>query len=163
MTTYNKPIPVPQGESDFYWEKAKEHELWLRSCNACGKAYFYPRDISPCCFSKDTTWVQASGNATLHTYGIVERPPHPGFAETLSPSRSAFRHGHRRAARGPADADQHRHERADAREASGRHGAEGRLRGHHRHYHPPEVRAGIAFRQPVRSPDHLSNSCEGFT
>ena len=79
--TYNKPIPVPQGESDYYWQKAKQHELWLRQCNACGIAYFYPRDISPCCFSKDTSWVQASGNATLHTYGIVERPPHRGFAE----------------------------------------------------------------------------------
>ena len=79
--SYNKPIPVPQGESDYYWEKAKQHELWLRQCNACGEAYFYPRDISPCCFSKDTSWVQASGNATLYTYGIAERPPHRGFAE----------------------------------------------------------------------------------
>ena len=77
--TYNKPIPVPQGESDVYWQKAKEHELWLRSCNDCGGAYFYPRDISPCCFSKDTTWVRASGKATLFTYAIVERAPHPGF------------------------------------------------------------------------------------
>ena len=76
---YNKPVPVPQGESDVYWEKAKGHELWLRSCNECGNAYFYPRDISPCCFSKDTTWVQASGNATLFTYAIVHRAPHPGF------------------------------------------------------------------------------------
>ena len=76
---YNKPIPVPQGESDVYWQKAKEHELWLRSCNECGGAYFYPRDISPCCFSKDTTWVRASGKATLFTYAIVERAPHPGF------------------------------------------------------------------------------------
>ena len=76
---YNKPVPVPQGESDVYWDKAKEHELWLRSCNECGNAYFYPRDISPCCFSKDTTWVQASGNATLFTYAIVHRAPHPGF------------------------------------------------------------------------------------
>ena len=76
---YNKPIPVPQGESDEYWNKAKEGELWLRSCNDCGGAYFYPRDISPCCFSRDTTWVQASGNATLYTYAIVHRAPHPGF------------------------------------------------------------------------------------
>ncbi|MCH8827494.1 MAG: OB-fold domain-containing protein [Chloroflexi bacterium] len=77
---YKKPIPVPQVESDQYWQKAKEKELWLRKCNACGKAYFYPRDISPCCFSRDTTWIQASGKATLYTYGIVERAPHPGFA-----------------------------------------------------------------------------------
>ena len=76
---YNKPIPVPQGESDFYWEKAKEHELWLRNCDECNGAYFYPRDIAPCCFSRNTTWVQASGNATLFTYAIVHRAPHPGW------------------------------------------------------------------------------------
>jgi uncharacterized OB-fold protein len=76
---YSKPLPTPQVESDVYWQKAKEHELWLRSCNSCGNAYFYPRDISPCCFSRDTEWVQASGNATLYTYAIVERAPHPGF------------------------------------------------------------------------------------
>ncbi len=76
---YSKPLPTPQVESDVYWQKAKEHELWLRSCNSCGNAYFYPRDISPCCFSRDTEWVQASGKATLYTYAIVERAPHPGF------------------------------------------------------------------------------------
>ena len=80
---YKKPIPSPQGESDHYWQKAKEGELWLRKCNACGEAYFYPRDISPCCFSRDTTWIKASGKATLFTYGIVERAPHPGFVEDV--------------------------------------------------------------------------------
>ena len=78
---YSKPVPRPQQESDFYWEKAKAHELWLRKCNSCDKAYFYPRDISPCCFSRDTSWVRASGKATLYTYGIVHRAPHPGFRE----------------------------------------------------------------------------------
>ena len=78
---YNKPVPIPQGESDYYWEKAKAHELWLRQCDDCGNAYFYPRDISPCCFSKNTSWIQASGKATLFTFAIVHRPPHPGFRE----------------------------------------------------------------------------------
>ncbi|MCH7744900.1 MAG: Zn-ribbon domain-containing OB-fold protein [Chloroflexi bacterium] len=78
---YNKPIPVPQGESDEYWNKAKEGELWLRNCNSCGTPYFYPRDISPCCFSKDTSWIKASGKASLFTYTIVHRAPHPGFAQ----------------------------------------------------------------------------------
>ena len=27
---YDRPLPVPQPESDFYWDKAKAHELWLR-------------------------------------------------------------------------------------------------------------------------------------
>ena len=80
--SYNKPIPVPQGESDFYWQKAKEQELWLRCDNDHPdgpKAYFYPRDISPYTFSRNTSWIKASGNATLFTYAIVHRAPHPGF------------------------------------------------------------------------------------
>ena len=80
---YDKPVPSPQGESDFYWWRAKGHELWLRMCNSCCRAYFYPRDISPCCFSKNTSWIQASGKATLYTYGIVHRAPHPGFADGI--------------------------------------------------------------------------------
>ena len=80
---HKKPVPIPQPESDFYWEKARQRELWLRRCNACGQAYFYPRDISPCCFSRDTTWIKAGGSATLYTYSIVYRPPHPGFAQDV--------------------------------------------------------------------------------
>ena len=78
---YNKPLPTPQPESDFYWEKTKEHELWLRSCNDCNQAYFYPRDLCPDCFSRNTTWVQASGKGTLHTFAIVHRAPTPAFRD----------------------------------------------------------------------------------
>ena len=81
--SYSKPVPRPQPESDLYWEKAKQRELWLRKCNSCGQAYFYPRDISPCCFSRDTGWIKASGKATLYTFGIVHRAPLPGFARDV--------------------------------------------------------------------------------
>ena len=78
---YSKPVPVPQGESDYYWEKTKAHELWLRKCNDCNQAYFYPRDICPMCFSRNTSWIQASGKGTLHTFAIVHRAPTPAFRD----------------------------------------------------------------------------------
>ncbi len=78
-----RPLPVPQPESDFYWEKCRQHELWLRKCNDCQKAYFYPREICPHCFSRNTAWVKASGRGTLHTYAIVYRPPTPAFRDKL--------------------------------------------------------------------------------
>ncbi|SVB39977.1 uncharacterized protein METZ01_LOCUS192831 [marine metagenome] len=78
---YTKPVPVPQGESDYYWEKAKAHELWLRNCGDCDQAYFYPRDICPHCFSRNTSWIQASGKGTLHTFAIVHRAPTPAFRD----------------------------------------------------------------------------------
>jgi uncharacterized OB-fold protein len=77
------PPPMPQPESDFYWEKCKGHELWLRHCKSCDKAYFYPRDICPHCFSRDTDWIQSSGRGTLHTFSIVHRGPTPAFRDRV--------------------------------------------------------------------------------
>ena len=75
------PAPEPQPESDFYWEKCKEEELWLRHCKACDSTYFYPRDICPECFSRDTDWIKSSGKGTIHTFAIVHRGPTPPFRD----------------------------------------------------------------------------------
>lgn len=81
--TARRPLPIPQPESDFYWEKCRQHELWLRRCRDCGQAYFYPRDLCPHCFSRNTEWVRASGRATLYTYAIVHRAPHPYWQDRV--------------------------------------------------------------------------------
>jgi len=76
-------MPVPQPETDFYWEKAKAHELWLMHCDTCGTTYFYPRPICPRCFSRDTRWVRSSGRGTLYAFSIVHRPPTPAFQDRV--------------------------------------------------------------------------------
>ena len=81
--SYRGPLPVKQPESDFYWEKAHEHELWLRRCNPCGQAYFYPRDFCPHSGSRDVSWMRASGKGTLHTFAIVHRAPVPAFSDRV--------------------------------------------------------------------------------
>jgi uncharacterized protein len=72
-------LPIPQPETELYWEKARAHELWLKRCDDCGGAFFYPRSICPLCFSRNTQWVQASGRGTLYAFSIVHRPPSPAF------------------------------------------------------------------------------------
>ena len=60
--------------------------MWLRYCNGCEEAYFYPTDFCrniECATPRDTKWVKASGKATLFTYGIVQRAPHPGFVDDV--------------------------------------------------------------------------------
>ena len=81
--SYQGPLPVKQPESDFYWEKAQAHELWLRRCIDCAKAYFYPRDICPGCGGRNVEWTQASGKGTLHTFAIVHRAPVPAFRDRV--------------------------------------------------------------------------------
>ncbi|MBI4337717.1 MAG: OB-fold domain-containing protein [Chloroflexi bacterium] len=77
----SRPLPYPQPESDFYWQKCKQHELWLRWCKDCNRSYFYPRDICPECFSRNTHWVKSSGRATLHTFAVVHRAPIPALRD----------------------------------------------------------------------------------
>ena len=80
---YAGPLPVKQPESDFYWERAQARELWLRRCNACDRAYFYPRDFCPVCGGRDVEWMQASGKGTLHAFAVVHRAPTPAFRDRV--------------------------------------------------------------------------------
>jgi uncharacterized OB-fold protein len=77
------PLPIPQPEAERYWRGLREREIWLRGCNTCGATYFYPRDICPACFSRDTTWRRSSGRGTLYAFAIVHRPPAPAFRERV--------------------------------------------------------------------------------
>jgi uncharacterized OB-fold protein len=84
-----RPLPTPQPEWDFYWQKAKAHELWLMRCKDCNRNYFYPRPICPNCFSRNTEWFQSSGKGTLYAFAIVHRAPTPAFADMV-PYITAF-------------------------------------------------------------------------
>jgi uncharacterized protein len=65
-------------ESKPYWEGAAGGQLLIRLCNACGKAHHYPRAICPHCFSEDTGFIVASGNAVIYSYSITRqaKPPY---------------------------------------------------------------------------------------
>lgn len=77
---YRKPIPVPVPETKFFWEKVRQHELWIQRCPACGHVFFYPRFHCPQCLSDKVEWFKASGKGTLYTYVINHRPP-PEFED----------------------------------------------------------------------------------
>lgn len=75
-----RPVPSPNIETQFFWDKVNEEQLWLQRCKSCDQgAFFYPRFFCPKCLSKDVEWFQASGRGELHSYMINHRPP-PAFA-----------------------------------------------------------------------------------
>lgn len=76
-------IPTPDAETQPYWDAAKEGRLLIRRCNACKRAYFYPRDFCPTCWSEDVSWEEASGRATLYTWSVVRRNDLPPWPERV--------------------------------------------------------------------------------
>ena len=74
----NKINLVVNSESKPYWEGAAKGQLLIRTCNACGKAHYYPRTICPHCFSEDTAFVEASGSGVIYSYSVTRqaKPPY---------------------------------------------------------------------------------------
>jgi uncharacterized protein len=83
MTQERRPqkiVPQPNAETQVFWDKANQDELWIQRCNQCNKPYFYPRFFCPRCLSQDVEWFKTAGKGKLHTYMINHRAA-PGFED----------------------------------------------------------------------------------
>jgi uncharacterized OB-fold protein len=78
----SKAVPKPTPETQPYWDAARDGELRIQRCTACGEHYFYPRPFCPRDGSAAVEWVKVSGRATLHSYVISHRPA-PGFEDEV--------------------------------------------------------------------------------
>lgn len=75
--------PQIDTESAPFWEGCREGKLRLRHCKACDRAYYYPRDQCPRCWSGDIEWREASRRGTVYAYTVVHENPAPPFRERL--------------------------------------------------------------------------------
>ncbi|MFN0091620.1 MAG: Zn-ribbon domain-containing OB-fold protein [Acidimicrobiales bacterium] len=73
--------PFPTPETQPFWDGCAAGELRLPRCRACAQAYFPPSPVCPSCSSRDIEWFSASGEASLYSYVILERPLRPWNAE----------------------------------------------------------------------------------
>lgn len=71
------PAPIPNPETQAFWDAAAQGKLLLRHCTACGQAHYYPRTICPFCFSDRTEWREASGKGTIYSYSVMRRAEVP--------------------------------------------------------------------------------------
>jgi uncharacterized protein len=74
------PVPTVTPEAEPYWRAAREGQLVLQRCAACGIVRFYPRFACPACWSERAEWIEASGQGRVHTFTIVHRAPSAAFA-----------------------------------------------------------------------------------
>jgi uncharacterized OB-fold protein len=74
---------VPDNDSEWkeYFAFARQHELRLRRCQACGLLRYPPTHACPWCMALEWTWQTVSGRGTIYSYEIVEHAIQPGFKE----------------------------------------------------------------------------------
>lgn len=69
--------PVPTADSEIFWEQCKAGELCLPRCRGCGEFNWFPRAMCRYCSGTDMEWVPMSGQATVYSFSVVDRPPSP--------------------------------------------------------------------------------------
>jgi uncharacterized OB-fold protein len=74
-------LPVPDQESEPFWQAAKEGRFLIMHCRTCDRTYFYPRRYCPHCWSDETEWRESSGRGMVYTYSVVHQNPAPPFNE----------------------------------------------------------------------------------
>lgn len=69
------PVQFPGDEP--FWEATKAGKLLLKHCNSCGETHYYPRPHCPYCGSKDTRWIESSGQGQVYANTVQLRSPRP--------------------------------------------------------------------------------------
>lgn len=80
MDTTQLPAPVANGDSQPYWDAARERRLVIRQCKACNELHFMPRHLCPVCWSDQLEWVDAKGTGSVHSFTVIRRAPLAAFA-----------------------------------------------------------------------------------
>ena len=83
QTTPGKPLPDPSPETRPYWDGLAEGRLMLQRCADCGTIRHYPQPMCAACNAMTTNWVEASGEATVHSWTVAYHPFHAAFRAEL--------------------------------------------------------------------------------
>ena len=70
-------VPPVSPLTEPYWAAARDGRLVVQWCQQCQSPMFPPRAHCPSCGSGDLQWRPASGAATVYSYTVAHRPPHP--------------------------------------------------------------------------------------
>lgn len=77
------PLPVPDADSEAFWEGLRQGVLLYQRCAACGHAQLYFRAMCRACWSRSLEAVPASGQGTVYSFTIVHQVGRPALdAET---------------------------------------------------------------------------------
>ena len=78
-----KPAPLPDEQSQPFFEGAARGVLMIRGCNACGARLAPTTETCSECLGDDLAWVEASGRGTLFTFAVMHQLYHPAFADDI--------------------------------------------------------------------------------
>ena len=76
-------VPIPNKLSQAFWDGAKNSELVIQRCKACGHWQHEPEPICAACLSFDLGYEAVAGTGVIDTFCIPVQAFHPSFEAKL--------------------------------------------------------------------------------
>lgn len=83
MADYQKPLPLPDLDTQPYWEGTKAHELRAQKCSSCDHLRWPPQSFCPHCYSFDFKWITLSRTGTVESYVVVHQATSKAFTDDV--------------------------------------------------------------------------------
>ncbi len=77
------PIPVPDQDTQPFWDAAKEHRLLVPRCRECGFWIWQPKPVCPRCGTDGPEWTEVTGDGRVGSWTVLRPPVLPAFAELI--------------------------------------------------------------------------------
>lgn len=68
------PVPMPDRDTQPFWDAAANHRLMVQHCRHCDRWIWQPKPLCPICHGDDATWEEISGEGTVASW-IAPQPP----------------------------------------------------------------------------------------
>ena len=77
------PVPVPDRDTQPFWDGSARGELVIQQCGACGKWLWQPRPVCSSCQTPDPVWTKVSGDGAIASWTVMRPPTLPAFASMV--------------------------------------------------------------------------------
>ena len=77
------PVPVPDRDTQPFWDACARGELLIQRCGACGKFLWQPRPVCSSCQTPDPVWTKVSGDGVVASWTVMRPPTLPAYAEMV--------------------------------------------------------------------------------
>ena len=77
------PIPIPDRDTQPFWDGCARRELWIQHCTECGKWLWQPRPVCSSCQTPDPKWAKVSGGGRVASWTVMRPPTLPAYAEMV--------------------------------------------------------------------------------
>jgi hypothetical protein len=78
-----QPVPEPTPDSRPHWEGLEKGKFLIQRCAECGRMRHYPRPMCDACHAFAHDWVEAKGDARVHSWTVAHHPFHASFRPDL--------------------------------------------------------------------------------